>query len=276
MSATASALYFDLLASAEGMDGKAEMASAIARAAVSRVMHGRGALHVRRPVVLQAAGLRWYVPARDNSFASTKPGQDNNSVMPELRRLLHARPQPVCIDIGANLGFVSVPLAHERPDRRFVAIEPVPWLADAIERTAQLNHLGNLTVVARALADTDSIELAIPTVGGVHLTTLSSAAGQASPEARGRALSRCAVPAITLDAVLRELALDPRDLSCVKIDVEGLEPEVLATGATALSARPPVLFEALGAAGRERTERVLRGFGYTRFRALDAQNFAAE
>lgn len=272
----ASALYLELLGCVEGLGGKAEVATAIARAAWSRARHGRGALHVRRPVVLHAAGLRWFVPVRDNSFASTSPGHDNNAVMPELRRLLAARPQRVCVDIGANLGFVSVPLAHEYPEHRFVAVEPVPWLADAIERSAQLNHLTNLAVVARALAPTPSVELAIPTVGAVRLTTLSSAAEQSSREARGRTVERLQVPAMTLDAVFEELAIEPGEVACLKIDVEGLEPEVLATGERALSAHPPVLFEALGADALGRVEQVLRGFGYGRFVALDAQNFRAE
>lgn len=273
--ADAQSLYFGLLASAEGVAGKSEIAGAIARAAVSRVTRGRGALHVRRPVVLSCAGLRWWVPPLDNSFASTVPGRDNNCVMPELRRLLAMRPNGVCLDVGANLGFVCMPLAREFPEHRFVAVEPVPWLADALERSAQLNHLTNVTVAARAIADSPSIELAIPTVGGVHLTTLSSGSDHASPEAAGKTMARHRVPAVTLDALLEELGIAPAELACVKIDVEGLEAEALSTGRMALSARPPVLFEALRPALRERAESVLRSIGYREFRPLDEQNFAA-
>lgn len=278
MTATATdarALYLGLLASAEGLQGKTEVASAIARAALSRMTRGRGALHVRRSVIIAAAGLRWWVPPLDNSFASTVPGRDNNSVMPELRRLLATRPQSVCLDIGANLGFVCMPLAREFPGRHFVAIEPVPWLADALERTAQLNHLSNVTVAACAIADADTIELSIPTVGGVNLTTLSSGASFASPEAAGKTVAVHRVPAVTLDALLDRLDIRSEDIACIKLDVEGLEAEVLSTGRRALSVRPPVLFEALTPELLESTESVLRGFGYATFRELDAQNFSA-
>jgi hypothetical protein len=61
----------------------------------------------------------------------------------------------------------------------------------------------------------------------------------------------------------------------VKIDVEGFEAAALATGGRALSFRPPVLFEALTPALCGEVESVLRGFGYSGLRRLDAQNFVA-
>jgi FkbM family methyltransferase len=268
-------LYLNLLRSAEGPDGKLEVGGAIVRALVSRLARGRGALHVRRPVVIAAGGLRWRVPPYDNSFASTTPGRDTSSVLPEIRRLLATRAEPVCLDIGANIGFVCMPLAREFPDRRFVAVEPIPWLAAALEDTARLNGFANVTVVARAIAAGECLDLAVPTVGDVRLTTLSSAGEPASPEAAGRTHERHEVPAITLDALIDELHIDPGAIACVKIDVEGFEAAALATGGRALSFRPPVLFEALTPALCGEVESVLRGFGYSGLRRLDAQNFAA-
>jgi FkbM family methyltransferase len=271
----ARAVYLALLGAAEGAGGKFEVAVALARAAVSRLSHGRGALHVRRPIVIAANGVRWWVPPFDNSFASTLPGNDTSDVVPEIRRLLGKRPQRVCLDIGANLGVVCMTLAREFADRAFVAVEPVPWLADSLERTARLNGFGNVTVIGKALADVPSLELVVPTVGGVRMTALSSGAPVASPQAAGMTPERHTVPGIRLDELLDGLGIAPAELACVKIDVEGLEARALATGGRALSAHPPVLYEALTPEIGRDVEAVLRGFGYRTFRALDHQNFVA-
>jgi hypothetical protein len=63
-------LYLNLLRSAERLGGKLEVGAAIGRVLVSRLSSGRGALHVRQPVVLAAGGLRWRGPPYDNSFAT--------------------------------------------------------------------------------------------------------------------------------------------------------------------------------------------------------------
>lgn len=264
-----------MLSRAQGAGGKLEVAMAILRALLSRLRHGRGALHVRRPVVIEFEGVRWWIPPRDNSFVSAAPGEDNSPVVPELLRLLAERPQAVCLDIGANLGFVCMTLARRYPDRRIVAVEPIPWLADALERTAKLNGFARVTVVPRAIAAVKSIELAVPCVAGVYFTTLSSSAERSSAEAASARQEHFTVPAVGLDALLAELGIAPEELACVKIDVEGAEALALATGARALSARPPVIFEALSDAQRLDVEAVLSGFGYTAYRKIDWSNFVA-
>jgi FkbM family methyltransferase len=268
-------VYAGLWSAAEGAGGKSEVVAAFARAVVSRLRHGRGALHVRRPIVIATGGVRWWVPALDSSFASTAPGSDNGAVLPELLSLLASRPQPVVIDIGANIGFVSMSLARRHPERRIVAVEPVPWLADALRRTAALNGFAHVTVVERAVADVERLAFDVPHVDGVHLTTLASGAARSSDEAATVEHERIEVRGAGLDAIVDELGIAPADIACVKIDVEGAEAPALATGARALSARPPVVFEAFGDAQRTAVEDVLRGFGYTRFRAVDRSDFVA-
>ncbi len=272
----ARALYLQLLAAAESPSDKLEMASAIVRAAYSRLTRGRGALHVRRPIVVRLDGLRYSVPAYDNSFASGEPGEAYSPVVPELVRLLEQRPQPVCVDIGANIGLVCMTIAKRFPAKRVVAIEPIPWLAKALVHTAALNGFSHVTVVPRAIAGGAELELAVPVMDGIYFTTLSSGAQSTSAQAPTPERSRFRVPAVGLDALLAELAIAPTDLACVKIDVEGAEALALATGREALTAaHPPVVFEALTAACRAEVEGVLGAFGYHEFRAIDSTNFVA-
>lgn len=274
-SASAASQYLRLLRSAEGAGAKLELGAGIGRAVLSRLVHGRGALHVRRPIVLSDRGMRWFVPAFDNSFASAAPGEANSPVVPELLARVAASERPVCLDIGANLGFVCMTVAQRHPRKRVVAIEPIPWLADALRRTATLNGLANVTVVNRAVAPEAELELAVPRVRGVWLTTLSSGAAHASHEARRVDRDPVRVEASPLDEIIENALVRPEDVGVIKIDVEGLEPEVLATGRRVLSTGPAVLFEALDAAARARVESVLRESGYARFEPIDGTNFVA-
>lgn len=272
----ARSLYLQLLVAAESPSDKLEMAAAIARAMHSRITRGRGALHVRRPIVVRLDGLRYSVPVRDNSFASGEPGEANSPVVPELIRLIEQRPQPVYLDIGANLGLVCMTIAQRFPAKRVVAVEPIPWLAEALERTAALNGFSQLTVVPRAIAGIAELELSVPVMDGVYFTTLSSGLDSASAQAPTAERAHFRVPGVGLDALLQELGIPPADLACVKIDVEGAEALALATGRKALSAeRPPVVFEALTASFRAEVEELLTACGYRNFRAVDAQNFVA-
>lgn len=275
MSAGARELYFGLLASVEGIGGKLELVSAFLRAGLSRALHGRGALHVRRPVVLAHGGIRWFVPPWDNSFASSAPGERSSPVVPALLRLLAMRPQHVCIDVGANLGFVCMTLAHRFPERRFVAVEPIPWLAEALRRTALLNGYEHVTVVDRAVAGVPVLELEVPRQAGVWFTTLSSSASGASSDAAAMPREIVSVAAVELDRLIADLGVAPGEVACLKIDVEGAEALALATGPRLLAAHPPIVFEALTVEHRAGVEALLCGHGYATFRPIDSTNFIA-
>ena len=269
------AQYGRLLARSEGASGKLELSAAIARAALSRLVRGRGVLHVRRPVVIADAGLRFRVPTWDNSFASAPAGEANSPVVPVLMELLRRRPRSTLIDVGANLGYVCMCLAAHFPECRVLAIEPIPWLAEALVATAALNGLDRVTVLSRAASPVPEVALQVPRLGGVWLTTLSSSAASVSREARGVTRETVNVRGTPLDQLLEEAAVDPADVAAVKIDVEGAEAAVLATAPRLLGARPPVVFEALDTAARAEVEAVLRAKGYNGFEAIDGTNCLA-
>ncbi len=267
--------YLRLLASAESIGDKFEVGAGIARALSARVIGQRGALHVRRSIVVTQGGIRWCVPPWDNSFASAAPGEENSPVVPELLRQMAASSRSTCVDVGANLGYVCMTVAHRFPAKRVVAIEPIPWLAEALERTATLNGFRHVTVVNRAAAPMEFVDLSVPRLRGVWLSTLSSGAARSSLDAGQAPRETVRVRAQPLDEILAGQGVSPENVAVVKIDVEGAEAAVLATAPRLLAARPPVLFEALDADLRTAVEGVLRGFGYGRFHPIDSTNFTA-
>ncbi len=267
--------YLALIAAAEGPSDRLEIALAIARASVHRIVRGRGALHVRRAVTLRHEGIRYRVPPFDNSFVSASPGEANGPVVRELLAQLTSRPQPWILDIGANIGFVSLLLAQRHRDRRVLSVEPIPWLADALRESAHANGFDHVTVANFALADAAEITLEVPRLDGVWFTTLSSGASHASAEARTVECQQVRVPAMTLDALCQQESIGPEQIACVKIDVEGAEAWVLETGRAALAAGPPIVFEALTPEHLAEIRGVLDSLGYAGLRSLDRTNFLA-
>jgi FkbM family methyltransferase len=137
----------------------------------------------------------------------------------------------VAIDVGANLGEWTVPLARSvGPAGQVIALDPNPAMAAALDATLRINRLSQASALQLALSDHDgegrfSLDLARTELA--HLTSDGSGV---------------AVTLRRLDTIVAEAGL--RRLDLVKIDVEGHEAEVLAGGVETLRRfRPAVIFE---------------------------------
>jgi len=148
------------------------------------------------------------------------------------------RPGDIFVDIGAHVGlFTLIGAARVGNTGQVYAFEPVPRNFSTLERNVRRNSIQNVTLnraavtnrsgqVSLGLDEEELVEKSTGafTIGGVY----------GSLEA----------PAVSLDAYL-ELVGESRQLRLVKIDVEGLEPEVLLGAERTLAAMPPdaILFE---------------------------------
>jgi len=129
------------------------------------------------------------------------------------------------IDIGANLGIVSVLLSRSFPDRRIHSFEPNPHTIAALRRNLEINNCTNVTAHEAAVADRDG------TVSfEAHPTNraTTSISGGTSPHA-------LTVPCTTLDAFMEKEKLEA--LAFLKVDVEGYETAVFRGAARALAQR---------------------------------------
>jgi FkbM family methyltransferase len=149
----------------------------------------------------------------------------------------------VAIDVGANLGEWSVPLAKAvGPSGRGLCIEPNPVIADALAATLRINNLQQAQVLPLALSDTDGTGHLSIAMGDSGLSRLSSTAVGGT----------VGVVLRSLDSIVGEHGLARLDL--IKIDVEGYERQVFAgANQTLHRLRPAVVFEAGHEADDDRT-----------------------
>jgi FkbM family methyltransferase len=157
----------------------------------------------------------------------------DEQVITRALELLRTRPGAY-LDVGANCGVVAATLATlHKGSTQVVAFEPVPSTAARAAATFALNGLSAARLFQVAVGDQD---------GEIVIVEKEGHSGGASAVRHGEGAHGVRVPCRTLDNLVPILGL--KDISLLKIDVEGFEPQVL-QGAQQLLARqrPSVIYE---------------------------------
>ena len=239
-------------------------------------MSGRSlawAAHVARgasPVfpLTAAGGEKMRVPS-DLRYTSVSCYVLRDWCEPELRHLDHlVRPGSVFIDIGANIGLFTLKAARlTGPQGRVIAIEPGTEAANRLEENVGLNSYAQVTILRQALSDSNGEAV-------LHHVQLGNDPQAYSLVGSALATDGETVKTETLDSLVSRLALTQID--CIKMDVEGAEPMVIAGAAQTLDRfHPMVIFEinttlvAKGTQGaNDAAWQMLKahGYGFRRFR----------
>jgi FkbM family methyltransferase len=136
-----------------------------------------------------------------------------------IHRLLQAG--HVAIDVGANVGLLTIPMAIAVGDSgRVVAVDPIPANINQLSRNLQLNQLSNTVLVQCAAGSHE---------GSIRLTNHHTSADKSTgfyhrihDDSGG-----ISVEQIRLEAKLNTLLDTDTSVKLLKIDVEGMESDVL-------------------------------------------------
>jgi FkbM family methyltransferase len=216
-----------------------------------------------RSVVIEGQSLR--VPITAGTGIQNLTIADHDRALQRAVRNTLALRTGAVLDVGCNIGhFMELCLLAD-PSRRYVGADPSLACCRYVEQFIRENRLAAHTVLPIGLAE--EVGVAELHSNGAF-DVCASLCSHAHPEKRYA--ERQAVVTLPGDAVVEALA--PVALALIKIDVEGLELEVLrGLAATLRRDRPLVLFEVLSlrnlpAQGAE----VARAFRLERARALAA------
>jgi FkbM family methyltransferase len=137
------------------------------------------------------------------------------------------------VDIGAHYGYTAIALARcVGPTGRVFAFEPVPATAACIERTRELNELQHLAVLKVGLGTPD-------TTLAVDLPLTRGMADRTIPDGPGAA--RASIEVARFDWLWPRISGGDETIHGIKIDVQGMELEVLRGMAHALRRHRPAL-----------------------------------
>lgn len=218
-----------------------------------------------------------YVPLRDGTlhfvpreldlhgYTVLTKGDADQVNAPILARF--CAPGTAAVDVGANIGELTVPFARAvGPEGACLAVEPIPFLAEALRRTAFANGLDWIEVfqcAASAGAAVANLDLrygegALIDSGGSRLVE-SAVAGSVQ------------VATEPLDDIIARSGVGARRVSLIKIDVEGHELPVLRGAEATLRRHRPALAIEFGndsPEARAGMAALLQGHGYEPVGAL--------
>lgn len=193
----------------------------------------RGALGDRGYGWLQAAAM-----ARDIRAGAVRE--------PELDLLCATRSGDTVIDVGANYGFWSVPMARAVGDAgRVLAFEPVPFTVVTLHRVLRLLRVHNVAVHAAACGDqAGELELRVPvqpsgaiSAGQAHSVDRDDERAGWEAHVRWADSTTVTAPVIRLDDVVPS----SMPVSLLKCDVEGTELHVIRGAEAILRRHRPII-----------------------------------
>jgi FkbM family methyltransferase len=142
-------------------------------------------------------------------------------------------PDGVFIDVGANIGSISIPLSRMRPDIRIVAVEASPWIFSILKKNLEMNNTTNIT--AANFAVYSESHRMLPMYAPKDLFGKGSLKAVFTKQAE-------MVEAITIDDIKKEFNLPV--IHFIKVDVEGFEAAVFnGMSRVSVTDKPKIIFE---------------------------------
>ncbi|PKP52866.1 MAG: hypothetical protein CVT92_06740 [Bacteroidetes bacterium HGW-Bacteroidetes-1] len=166
------------------------------------------------------------------------------------------------LDIGANIGIMSVWLAKQLPSSQILAFEPMPQNIKALKRVLNFYHLSNVRVIEKALGnETGNVDMVMPVLDDVKMQGLSHVVHESITEFNeGKSVK---VPILKLDNCI-ELQNANLQLSAIKLDVENFEYFVLKGGENLIKKHKPLIYTELwDNENRKHCFSLMRQLGYT-------------
>jgi len=168
----------------------------------------------------------------------------------------NVKPGETWLDIGAHYGYTAIALCRlVGGTGRVFAFEPMLSTAGYLTQTRALNQFSQLVVIPFALAAPDTLTtVRLPVVRGMVDSTLA-----------GNAAWHETILVARLDWLWTRICGGDARVHGVKIDVQGMEIEVLRGMAELLTrARPKLVVEVHGGIDRTQLLDLIESVGYTR------------
>jgi len=185
-------------------------------------------------------GVKYFLNLRLGNFIETNV-LINGAWEPHIADILasYMRTDEIIIDIGANIGASTIPLAKKYLDSLFYLFEPHPTLYTRMSQNAAMNGLSNLIPVNFAVSDENaSIAFyAQKDQPGLRNMGLSST----KPNKDMGDYEEIFVSSVRLDDFFKDIE---NRVCVIKIDTQGNELEVLKSATSIIDKwRPVVVFE---------------------------------
>jgi FkbM family methyltransferase len=166
----------------------------------------------------------------------------------------------IILDIGANIGMMTVHLARSFPHAQVFAFEPIPHNIKTLKRIIAFFKIKNTRVMETALGNADgNIRMVMPVIDSVRMQGLSHVIDEGHTLEEG---NQFITPIHRLDSY-PDLFSDGAVVTGIKMDVENYEYFVLEGAQELIRKHHPVIYcELWNNDKREKSIRLLEEYGY--------------
>ena len=211
-----------------------------------------------KPIFQRVLGLHAYLVLHSIFVALTMKLRPQEGEVLQFIKLL--KPDDVVLDIGANVGAMSVLFAKACPEGSIFAFEPIPANFRALRTVLKMFNLKSVSIFPWAIGEKpDVLKMVVPQKGGSIMEGLSHVLTD-QYVSEGETFD---VQCTSLDTLSTQTIL-PGKVNAIKIDVENYEVPVI-LGALKLIERdrPLIYCEIWDADNRGVIQVALAKFGYT-------------
>lgn len=142
-------------------------------------------------------------------------------------------PKDVLFDIGANLGWYAMNVAHKRPDCTIHAFEPILQTYNYLKDNISMNKYDNINVYHLGLSDKEGVLK-------FYFDDELSVNASLSNVSENKNIKEIECPVKTIDLFVKQQKIDKVDF--IKCDVEGAELLVFKGGYELIKKEKPIVF----------------------------------
>jgi len=170
--------------------------------------------------------------------------------------------QGTVLDIGANIGIMTVWLSRKLKNASIIAFEPMPQNIIALKRIMRFYKLGNVQLFEKALGNEQgTIEMVMPVLNKVKKHGLSHVVHESIQELNEGSTVKVAMERLDDLAVLNQENIS---IKAIKLDVENFEYFVLQGGKTLIQKHRPLIYTELWQnENRDHCFRLINELGYS-------------
>lgn len=167
----------------------------------------------------------------------------NNKEGDFIQFLKHIPDGGLVLDVGANIGAMSVWLSKKLPSSQILAYEPIPQNIKTLKRVIAHYKLKNVQVIEKAVGNQNgSVEMVMPVLKDVRMQGLSHVKHESITDFNEG--NTYAAPIIRLDQC-SGIINSGRKLTAIKLDVENFEYFALQGAQELITKHRPVIYTEL-------------------------------
>ncbi len=149
----------------------------------------------------------------------------------------------IILDVGANIGIMSVWLAKKFPDSQIFSFEPIPQNIKALKRIIVHYKLNNVTIIEKALGNENcKVEMVMPVLNDVKMQGLSHVLHDSIDAFNDG--NKFNVDMIRLDD-FKDIHQKNLRITAIKLDVENFEAFVLSGAKSIIEKHKPIIYTEL-------------------------------